>query len=156
MQTYNNSIEPVNLEKIDNTMFSCAFAAAIVLTKDRKILLQLRADDSRSFPGCISTFGGRIEDGETPIQSLIRELREELGAEAIESEVISFGVITEAITNYTELVYVYFWHDHSGTITGCYEGSPLLYDNAEQIIKNPKVMDYVIWLLDRCTNMGLL
>jgi hypothetical protein len=38
-------------------------------------------------------------------------LKEELGAEVMPSDVVDLGAITEAFTNYTELVYVHFWHD---------------------------------------------
>jgi 8-oxo-dGTP diphosphatase len=44
-----------------------------------EILLQLR-DDKPGFeyPNCWGTFGGQIEEGETPQEALIREIREEL------------------------------------------------------------------------------
>lgn len=149
-------IEAADLDQIDKTEFKRKFACCIVLTKDRKILLQMRGDDRSSFPGCISTFGGGIEANERPIQTLIRELHEELGAKVNESEIVSFGAITEAITNHTELLYVYFWHDHSGTITGCYEDQPIYFDDIASAIRHPKVMDYVPWLLEQCKNLGLL
>ena len=73
-----------------------------------------------------------------------------------ESNVISFGAISEAITSYTELLHVYFWHDRLGTITGCYEDQPLYFDNSESVLNHPKIMDYVPWLLDQCKNHALL
>ena len=53
--------------------------AGIVLTQNRKILLQLRDNKSGVLnPGTWGTFGGGIEDGETPVEAIIREVKEEL------------------------------------------------------------------------------
>ncbi len=140
---------------MDKTLFKRRYVSCIVLTQDLRILLQTR-DETKAFPGYVSTFGGGIEANEMPIQALIRELHEELGANVNESEVISFGTITDAISKYTELVYLYFWHDHLGTITGCYEGKPLYFDDIDSVKIYPKVMDYVPWLLEACKNSGVL
>ena len=156
LQNFEKLVEVVDLEQLDKTIFKRKSVGCIVLTKVLKILLQMRGENCRSFPGCISTFGGGIEVGEESIQALVRELYQELGANVNESEVISFGAITDAVSKYTELVYVYFWHDHLGTITGCYEGSPLYFDNIESVMTHPKVMDYVLWLLVACKERGLL
>jgi 8-oxo-dGTP diphosphatase len=141
------SILQVELTKINESHFKHRYASSIVLTQDHKILLQQRGSDWVRFPGALSTFGGRVEIGESPMQALIRELHEELGARVKESDVVSLGAITEAITNHCELVYVYFWQDKLGTITGCYEGEARYYDNVEAALKHPHVMDYVRWLL---------
>jgi 8-oxo-dGTP pyrophosphatase MutT (NUDIX family) len=46
---------------------------------NKEVLMQLRDNKlSISFPNCISTFGGAIEDGETPEEAMIREVFEEL------------------------------------------------------------------------------
>jgi 8-oxo-dGTP diphosphatase len=148
-------IEVVDLDQVNKSVYKRQFASAIVLTKERKILLQQR-DLDRSFPGCVSTFGGNIELGEEPMQALIRELNEELGAQVNMEDVVSFGAVTEDITNHTEIIYVYFWHDHAGTITGCYEGTPLYFDNIASVMEYPKVMDYVLWLLEKSRSHGLL
>jgi len=156
LHNFTKLIESVDLSQVDKNLFKREWACSVVLTKDRKILLQMRSDDRKSFPGCLSTFGGGLDDGEKPIQALIRELYEELGAKVDEADVVSFGAVTEAVTKYTELVYVYFWHDRFGTITGCYEDSPLYFDDVASVIAHPKVMDYVSWLLEKCKNRGFL
>ena len=44
-----------------------------------EILLQLRDDKpGLEYPNCWGTFGGQVEEGETPQEALIREIREEL------------------------------------------------------------------------------
>ena len=44
-----------------------------------KILLQLRDNKSTiQYPNSWGTFGGQIEDGETPEQAIIREIKEEI------------------------------------------------------------------------------
>ncbi len=43
------------------------------------VLLQLRDNNPAiPFPNCWGTFGGQIEEGESPEQAIIREIREEL------------------------------------------------------------------------------
>ncbi len=155
LQKFTKLVESLDFTKTDKAIFKAKFVGCVVLTKDLKILLQMR-DENKSFPGCISTFGGTIEACEEPMQALVRELREELGATVNESEVVRLGAITDAVSKYEELFYVYFWHDHLGTITDCYEGSPLYFDDIGSVIMHPKVMDYVCWLLEACKSRGLL
>ena len=151
-----NSIRPIDLATIDEMRFKGRFVGCIVLTQNKKILLQQRGDDWHSHPGVISTFGGRIESHEHPKNALIRELKEELGAQVQESDIVSLGAYTEAVTQHTELVYGYFWHDKQGTMTGCYEGEARYYDNIADILALPKLMDGVRWLIYECKNRQLL
>lgn len=90
------------------------------------------------------------------MQALVRELKEELGAQVNPADVISLGAITEAITKYSELIYVYFWHDKHGTITGCYECEAKYYDDCAAALTHPKIMDDVRWLLHECQKRKLL
>lgn len=50
-----------------------------VIHTDKRLLLQLR-DDKHDifFPGCWGLFGGSIDDEENPLETLIRELAEEI------------------------------------------------------------------------------
>jgi len=149
-------IRVVNLNEVDIAKFIDHHAGCIVLTQDYKILLQQRSHHWRTFPDCLATFGGHMEAGETPIQGLIRELNEELGAQVQPSDVISLGAITEVITEYSELIYMYFWHDKQGTITGCYECEAKYYDDYASALKHPKIMDDVRWALNECHARKLL
>jgi 8-oxo-dGTP diphosphatase len=122
----------------------------LILSADNKILLQQRPKDWGRFPDCLATFGGGIEKNESPIQALVRELNEELGAKVEIQDVVSLGAITEPESNYQDLIHVYFWHDKKGTITGCYEGEAVYYNSAVDALKHPKIMNDVLWLLQQC------
>ena len=52
-----------------------------------EILLQLRdTNPSIPYPDCWGTFGGEIEEGESPVQAIVREIQEELGYRLEEPE----------------------------------------------------------------------
>lgn len=149
-------IQQIDLTKTSGAAFLHCCVGCIVLSQDGKIVLQQRDSASPTYPDCLATFGGGLEPGESPIQALVRELKEELGAQVQESEVISLGAITERATNYSELIYVYFWQDKYGSITGCYEGKAEYYDNCTAAMMHPKIMDDVRWLLRQCQSRQLL
>lgn len=145
-----------HVSKIDQEKFSNQFVGCVVLTRDNKILLQQRALNWKYFPGYIAEFGGRIELGETPIQTLIRELKEELGADVKESETVSFGAITEEMAEHDDLIHCYFWHDKMGTITGCYEGEARYFDDVNSVLSETRLTDGLRWLLNECKERNLL
>ena len=156
MSSFVKPIEAVDLTCLDESRFVHRYVGCIVLTQDFKILLQERGLDWHTFPGCLSTFGGSIEAGESPLQALRRELKEELGAQVQEAEIVQLGAITEALSQYRDLIYVYFWQDKRGTITGCYEGEAKAYEQVEAVLEHPKLMDDVRWLLSECQKRQLL
>lgn len=141
---------------INDEKFAREAVGCLVLSQNGQIILQQRDEDCNTFPGCLATFGGGIETGETPMQALIRELKEELGAKVNASDVVSLGALTEEETNHRELVYVYFWQDKLGSITGCYEGIAKYYNDPAAAESHPKVMNDVRWLLYECKKRKLL
>ena len=52
-----------------------------VISRGGKILIAQRKDSCPREPGKWEFPGGRIEEGETPQEALVREIREELGAD---------------------------------------------------------------------------
>ena len=150
------SIQHIDLLQIDEKNFKRRYVGCLILTKNHKILLQQRGPNWKHFPEYLSEFGGQIEPNEIPIQALMRELNEELGAKVKETDVISLGAITEESTKHTELIYIYFWYDKQGTITGCYEGEAKYFDNIKAVLNYPNVMDSVCWLLRECQKKALL
>jgi mutator protein MutT len=52
---------------------------AFILIKDNRVLVERRRMDKETDPGAVVIPGGHVEDGETHIQALKRELLEELG-----------------------------------------------------------------------------
>ena len=59
----------------------------LLIDKDEKILLQLRDDKPTIHdPGKWGTFGGGIEEGETPLQGAIRETKEELDYDLVDPD----------------------------------------------------------------------
>jgi predicted ATPase/8-oxo-dGTP pyrophosphatase MutT (NUDIX family) len=123
------------------------YTSCLVLTGDKKILLQQRGDTWPTYPGYLSAFGGKVEMGELPQQTIARELKEELGLDVLNAQVIYLGSITESVTGHKELVHEYFYWDKNDNITTCYEGEVISFDDVTQVLSQPKIMDDVIWLL---------
>jgi 8-oxo-dGTP pyrophosphatase MutT (NUDIX family) len=54
--------------------------SSVILLHDHRMLLQLRDNKPGiRYPGIYALFGGKIEEGETPLQAMQREVMEELG-----------------------------------------------------------------------------
>ena len=61
-----------------------------ILIKEEKIILTKRAPTVKNFPNYWEFPGGKVEDEETLIQALIRELQEELNIIVNEKSIIGF------------------------------------------------------------------
>lgn len=151
-----DAVKKVDINHPENAALLKKFTGCIIITHDNQILLQERPLNWRTFPGMIATFGGKIDGTETPIEALVRELNEELGAIAHSNDVVELGALTEAVTDHKELAFLYYWHDKENTITGCYECDPIYFRDADAALNHPKLTDDVIWALEECKRRGLL
>lgn len=55
------------------------YAVAAVIQKGDNVLLSRRSMMSRGQPGKWENAGGEVDDGETPEEAIVREIKEELG-----------------------------------------------------------------------------
>jgi 8-oxo-dGTP pyrophosphatase MutT (NUDIX family) len=77
------------------------YAGVLLVTPEGKLILQQRDDKPGIFnPGLITSFGGRTEEGESPVLAAIRELKEELGLDAREIELKLFGSYPKTVEKY--------------------------------------------------------
>lgn len=148
-------IRDVSPTDSQRNVFRKELADCIILTKNNTLYLQMRPRNPEEI-GKISLFGGHIEQGETPLKAVMREVKEETGGEPQEKDLIFIGAVTEEWTNYADIVHVYFWHDKDGTITGCYEDDPIEFKNVGQALLNNELMDYVRWALGKAGLMNLI
>jgi 8-oxo-dGTP diphosphatase len=146
----------VNNSDVEVSRYPYQFVGCLILTSNHKILLQQRGQDWDTYPGFLCEFGGKIENQEQPAQAVIREIKEELGAQVNETELISLGAISDPMLNDMELVYVYFWHDKLGSITGCYEGEARYFEDSTTILTCPQITNGLRWLLAECKERGLI
>ena len=151
-----DSIHEIDLNSIDQSAFKKRCADCIILTSSGQLLLQQKPEYWNSFPGYLMAFGGHVEDEEEPIDAVCREIHEEVGAVVKPNELTFIAAVTEKVFNHEELLSLYFWHDENNRVTGCYEGEAHYYDNVDDALGHPKVMDYLRWSLVKAQDMGLI
>lgn len=114
-------------------------SAIIFMNLERKILLYLRDDKSSiPYPNYWSLLGGHIEENETPLEALKREMIEEIEYPLRESSFV--GTFDD---NLGSLVYVFKSEiDKTLDELPLHEGQKLGYFNFEEIIqmKIPEVL----------------
>lgn len=71
-----------------------------VMRRGRKVYLQRRAPSDENFPGAWECPGGGVKPGESDQQALARELREELGVEVKEHEIVTVPIWRGQIQGY--------------------------------------------------------
>lgn len=150
-------IRSLTLLELETMSFRNRYAGAIVITQDLKILLQQRGEDWDQFPGYIVAFGGKSAPSETMMEALIRELKEELGADVKPWEVINLGrfAIGEQ-DGPQDLLEVSYWQDRNKTITGCYEGEAIFFNTVEEILAHPKLISELRWIFKKFSTKQLL
>lgn len=88
-------------------------SAVAMLDGERRVLIQQRSAH-RSMAGLWEFPGGKIEDGETPEQALIRELEEELGVLVRAQDCQPLGFASDALGDRHLLLLLFAVHQWTG------------------------------------------
>lgn len=156
LATMTDKIHIIELDKIDLSTYKNQYTSCIILSQDKKIILQKRGDDFYTYPGYLCAFGGKVEPNETPLETIIRELKEELDVDIPASELVFISAYTEEISKHNDLVYGYFWHDNDNKVQTCYEGNIAYFDTVDNVFENKKLLDDVPFLLYKCNQENLI
>jgi mutator protein MutT len=110
------------------------FAGIILMNPEGEVLLQLRSTDERLYPDCWTLPGGKVEEGESPEQAILREVKEELGWDLRDHSL--FKVIVENPPDETVERYIY-WGNISERAEDLQlgEGVLLKYFSARKILR---------------------
>jgi 8-oxo-dGTP diphosphatase len=91
-------------------------AALALVDNDGRVLLQQRPE-GKSMAGLWEFPGGKVEPGETPEQSLIREIKEELGIDITEACLAPFTFASHKYDEFHLLMPLYVCRRWRGTLT---------------------------------------
>lgn len=90
-------------------------AAVALFDVDGRVLIAQRPA-GKSMAGLWEFPGGKVEPGETPERALIRELREELGIDTVESCLAPFTFASHAYEEFHLLMPLYVCRKWTGTV----------------------------------------
>jgi 8-oxo-dGTP diphosphatase len=110
-------------------------AAAALIDPDGRVLIAQRPE-GKHLAGLWEFPGGKVEDGERPEQSLIRELREELGIEVKEPCLAPLTFASHAYPDFHLLMPLYVCRRWEGFVTS-HEGQALKWVRPRQLRDYP-------------------
>ena len=97
-------------------MKSVLVSAVALVDKDSRVLMAQRPE-GKSMAGLWEFPGGKVENGETPEQALIRELQEELAVDTVESCLAPFTFASHTYDDFHLLMPLYVCRKWTGTVT---------------------------------------
>ncbi|WP_332065938.1 8-oxo-dGTP diphosphatase MutT [Bartonella sp. CB189] len=91
--------------------------ACALLNKDNCVLLAERPQ-GKPMAGLWEFPGGKVEQGETPEASLIRELEEEIGIQVLQNNLLPLTFASHSYETFHLLMPLYLCYHYSGVVRG--------------------------------------
>jgi 8-oxo-dGTP diphosphatase len=107
-------------------------AACVLLDGNRRILIAKRPP-GRSLAGLWELPGGKVEPGESPEHSLVRELAEELGIEIAAADLAPLTFASHAYPDFHLLMPLFLCRRWRGEVT-LHEGEELLWVKPAELV----------------------
>lgn len=103
---------------------------ALIICKDKKVLLEKRKENRRNDPSKIAIPGGHVKNGENLLQACRRELREELDLQCNKFTFVTR--IPHSTPSEEQVVHYYSCENWKG-IPKCKEAERILWVDTEQL-----------------------
>jgi 8-oxo-dGTP diphosphatase len=116
------------------TVNTVLVAACALVDADGRVLLAQRPA-GKSMAGLWEFPGGKVEPGERPEETLIRELKEELGIDVNEACLAPLAFASHSYADFHLLMPLYVCRRWDGTVTAC-EGQRLTW------VRSSRLRDY--------------
>ena len=96
-----------NRDYVHNNNLYHRHVSCFILNKDGEVLLQRRSINKKKNPGIWSKTGGHVDAGETVINALKREVKEEIGLEMDDNNIYFMNKFKSTNPNYFSYGYIY-------------------------------------------------
>lgn len=106
-------------------------SAAALVDADGRVLLAQRPE-GKSMAGMWEFPGGKVEEGETPEQTIIREIDEELGLDICDSCIAPLSFVSHAYEDFHLLMLLYICRNWEGIAQGK-EGQELCWKRPSEM-----------------------
>lgn len=110
-------------------------AAAALVDRDNRVLIAQRPE-GKSMAGLWEFPGGKVHDGETPEQALVRELGEELGIEVCDTCLAPFTFASHGYPDFHLLMPLFLCRNWEGDVVAR-EGQALKWVRASRMGEYP-------------------
>jgi len=111
-----------------------------------KFLLVRRSPENKFFPGIWEQPGGRVEEGETPEQAAVREIKEEAG---LDVKIIKLLIVDKVKIRGEDKLYYCFLAEGDGEVKLSWEHDSFKWVTKEQALKIKNLGLHVKHLLDQ-------